>query len=171
MHSSSPEDSARSGAVSISASEVLAGTLFQSEAISPPQLNLPLDTRRATHEFFRKLTVDWMEAWKARDLPALDELLAEEFCYVSRRVKSMCVGKMEWLRMAVELYSLEDYEIDFLATRIHEYAAVVVYRLCLFVKPNHSDASEKYVVTDNWALNSHPGGPRWQTVSRQLLQL
>jgi hypothetical protein len=137
----------------------------------PPTKPISPDARsaaqklKATPQFFMDLTVDWTEAWKTRDRKKLDELVAEEFCFISRRVKNMCVGREEWLRMVTEQYKLEKYEIDFITVNVQQYAAIVVYRFSVMARPNHTNLPEEYIVTDAWTLN----GKRWQAISRELL--
>ncbi len=117
--------------------------------------------------FFEELTLEWMQAWKTRDRSRLEELVADQFCFISRRFKGMAIGKKEWLHMALDSYTLEDYQVRFLAFNLHECSAVIVYRFDVMARPNHSNIPEAFVVTDVWTLTA--GG--WKAISRQPLQL
>ena len=45
----------------------------------------------AAPQFFKDLSFEWMEAWKHRDLSVLNELVAGYFCFISQRVRHLCL--------------------------------------------------------------------------------
>jgi biotin synthase-related radical SAM superfamily protein len=118
-------------------------------------------------QFFKDLSREWMEAWKSRNKEKLNNLVAEDFLYISRMVKGMCVGKKEWLRMAMELYVLESYELQYIKVAIQAQAAIVIYKQIMKTRPDHTGESTLHIVTDVWALV----GGRWQAISRQPVQI
>jgi hypothetical protein len=118
-------------------------------------------------EFFSNLTNEWMEAWKWRNRPKLQDLVAEDFLYISRMVKGMSYGKKEWLRMCMELYELESYDMQFIRHTIREHLAIVLYKLTMRTRPDHTGEHTMHIVTDVWALIDQ----RWQAISRQPVQI
>src|SRR5882724_6169379 len=109
-------------------------------------------------QFFKDLSLEWMEAWKGRDKKRLNSILADDFLYISRMVKDMCVGKKEWLRMTMELYKLESYKLEFVCLKIREQLAIVVYKQTMKTSPDHTGESTLHIVTDVWTL----GDQGWQ---------
>jgi hypothetical protein len=118
-------------------------------------------------QFFKDLSVEWMDAWKIRNRTKLQEMVSDDFLYISRMVKGMCFGKKEWLRMCMELYELESYDMLFIRHSIQERLAIVLYKLTMRTKPDHTGEHGMHLVTDVWALIDH----RWQAVSRQPVQI
>lgn len=118
-------------------------------------------------QFFKDLSYDWMNAWKQRNHNQLDRLLAEDFSYIIKTKKSLRMDKVEWLRMALELYQLLDFQIDFITVTVHDHTAVVVYRIVMNARPNYTGEPEQYFMTDVWS--SHNG--QWQAISRQPMPL
>ena len=118
-------------------------------------------------QYFKDLSTEWMEAWKMRNKEKLIELVAEDFLYISRMVKGMCFGKKEWLRMCMELYELESYQLQFIRCHIQENLAIVLYKLTMRTMPDHTGEHGLHIVTDVWALTDQ----RWQAISRQPVQI
>ncbi len=114
-------------------------------------------------QFFKELTLQWMNAWKDRDRASLEHLLADNFNYISRNRKDLCMNKAEWLQMALEIYRLDKFEVDFISITVHEHACVVLYRTRQYARPNYTGEPEEFFVTDVWGNE----GDRWKAITRQ----
>ncbi|HMH21146.1 MAG TPA: nuclear transport factor 2 family protein [Puia sp.] len=118
-------------------------------------------------QLFKDLTIEWMEAWKCRDKKKLNHILAADFVYITRLVKGMWVGKKEWLRLTMELYEVESYELEFICLNIQEHLAIIVYKQVMKAIPDHTGDATLHLVTDVWTKD----GERWRAISRQTVQI
>jgi hypothetical protein len=114
----------------------------------------------------RKLTLEWMEAWKNRDLPKMEGILSENFFMINRLVSNLYSSREEWLRMAQQ-QAPHSYKVEFVKINVCGTTAVVLYRFLLVSAPQLNPDFQQYLVTDVWA---HCEGG-WKALSRQVLQL
>ena len=73
------------------------------------------------------------------------------------------MDKTEWLRMALEIYQLDNFEVDFISITIYEHTGVVVYKIIQDARPNYTGEPEAMFVTDVWSAD----GEQWKAISRQ----
>ena len=118
-------------------------------------------------QFFKNLSHEWMKAWKDRDQATLELLVADDFCFISKSYRGLSLSKQEWLRMVLDVYVLDEYQLIFLNIVIHQYTAIITYQVLLSSRPNYTGEPEKHLVTDVWSYHQD----RWQAVSRLPIPL
>ena len=109
----------------------------------------------------------WMEAVRARDLPALEPLLGAEFTLTTGRPGAEVRSRAEYLEVTRDHYVLEEFCFDDLVVHVHGDAAVVRSRYRQVGRMGEEDRTQPFLMTDVWFRRDG----RWQAVARHVSPL
>ena len=119
------------------------------------------------HEI-EKLERTLQSAVAARDLPALERLLGQEFTLTTGRPGHEVRGRAEYLEITASRYVIEEYRFDELEViELVPDAALVRSRYVQRGSMDGADRSQPFLMTDVWA--QRPSG--WQLVARHVSPL
>ncbi len=117
--------------------------------------------------YFKHLTLYWTNLWKDKDRTQLEQLLPDNFNYISKTRKKLCINKEEWLKLAMEGYPLDDYEMIFVNITIHPQTAIVVTHATLYAMAGYIGMPDQFILTDIWCLLNET----WKPVARTTVHL
>ncbi|MFT3822389.1 MAG: nuclear transport factor 2 family protein [Chitinophagaceae bacterium] len=121
----------------------------------------------ADEQFFQHQTHHWLNLWKAKDRTQLELLLPDNFNYISKTRRNFRIDKQGWLKLAMEGYPLDDYEVSFVNITIHPHTAIVVTRATLYAMAGYIGMPDEFVLTDIWCLLNET----WKPVARTTVHL
>jgi ketosteroid isomerase-like protein len=117
---------------------------------------------------FQSLETRVSTAIQAKDIPALDQLLAKDFAFnlfLEGRAPDV-MNRNEWLKTS-DIYTLVGFEIRYLAARVFGNVAIVrlqPHRTAFAGKTSQIDRSGEFAVVDVWTKD----GDTWRLSVRHL---
>ena len=100
---------------------------------------------------FRALEIAWSEAIRAQDRDRLESFLSPDYTLTVALPTGLSVTKREeWLRNAVTVYKIEEFEFTELAVRRFGEVAIVSSRYKQKATVNGRDRSGEAFLTDVW---------------------
>jgi hypothetical protein len=121
-------------------------------------------TMEANDALFLKLTTEVNRALQAKDGVALDRILAKDFAFsMFREGKTpQVMNRSEAIQTVGMWYTLEQFEIRYLAARVLGSAAVVRFQPLRKAELGTRDRSGEFAVVDIWLKD----GSEWRLSSR-----
>lgn len=111
------------------------------------------------------LTREYQAAVAARDLEALERLLAPEFTLTTGRPGNEVRGRAEYLRITADRYAIDEFAFEELEViELGPDAAVVRSRYVQRGSMDGADRSQPFLMTDVWARRA----AGWQLVTRHV---
>jgi ketosteroid isomerase-like protein len=110
----------------------------------------------------------WMAAVRSRDMPFLEALLGDEFTLTTARPGFEVRSRREWLEVTRSEYSIEEFEFEEVAVRVHGDAALVRSRFRQTGSINGQDRTTTYLMTDVFVRGGDHG---WLAVVRHVSPL
>jgi ketosteroid isomerase-like protein len=111
------------------------------------------------------LTREYQAAVAARDLDALERLLAPEFTLTTGRPGNEVRGRAEYLEITAGRYAIDEFAFEELEViDLGPEAAVVRSRYVQRGSMDGADRSQPFLMTDVWARRS----AGWQLVTRHV---
>lgn len=119
----------------------------------------------ADNALFQKLATEVQGAIPAKDLAALDRLIAKDFAFsmLVAGTAPQVLNREEFLRTG-SLYTLEQFELRNLAARVFGSTAVVRFQSLRRAEMGKVDLSGEFVVVDTWVKD----GDAWRLSIRFL---
>ncbi len=110
----------------------------------------------------KRLSVEWMQAWKDRDQAKLEEILAEDFVLILSASPDRPVARARWLEFALGDYVCESFEYK--SQSVHELGDIAIVASIYTQKAAVAgqDRSGEFFLTDVWQRRAG----RWQVVAR-----
>ena len=108
----------------------------------------------------KKLSADWMQAWKENNMPLLETILAPEFRLITSEFWIM--PRQVWLD---NIPNYICHEFRYLEQEVRLYGNTAIMQSCSSQKAEFkgNDRSGDFLITDVWV--QQPGG-NWQVVHR-----
>ena len=110
----------------------------------------------------KRLSVEWMQAWKDRDRAKLEGILAEDFVLILSASPDRPVARSRWLEFALGDYVCESFEYKSQSVRELGDIAIVASIYTQKAAVAGQDRSGEFFLTDVWQRRAG----RWQVVAR-----
>ena len=119
------------------------------------------DTQR-----FRDLTERWTAAAQARDIPALERFLADDFLFTSSLSSGGLQTRRQYVDFVTNVLGIESFRFSDLRVRRWGHAVVVHSRYHQLGSVLGESWSAEFLLTDVWIEN----GGEWRAVARHSSQ-
>ena len=116
----------------------------------------------ADREELARLETEWMAAMQARDLPRLDELVADGFRFTAIHLHPDPMTREQWMGAAMEGYSITTFAFEEMVIDVFGDTAVIHARYSQIASYATVNLSNVFRLTDVWSR--HTGN--WQVVAR-----
>jgi len=110
----------------------------------------------------KDLSIEWMDAWKAKDSAKLESILAPDFRLVFTAPTMKVMPRSKWMPLSLHGYDCEWFKYLEFDIRVYGNTAVVQSEYEQKAILNGTDRSGKFLLTDVWVKNKG----RWQVVHR-----
>jgi ketosteroid isomerase-like protein len=110
----------------------------------------------------KRLSVEWMQAWKDRDRAKLEGILADDFVLILSASPDRPVVRARWLEFALGDYVCESFEYKSQSVRELGDIAIVASIYTQKAAVGSQDRSGEFFLTDVWQRRAG----RWQVVAR-----
>ncbi len=110
----------------------------------------------------KRLSVQWMQAWKDRDRAKLEQILAEDYVLVISASPDRPVTRPAWLEFALGEYSCKSFEFKSQSVRDLGDMAIVASIYTQTASVGDQDRSGEFFLVDVW----HRRSGRWQVIAR-----
>jgi ketosteroid isomerase-like protein len=114
-------------------------------------------------ETFKALSLEWMDAWKARDRQTLERLTAKDMILFSAFFKSGFVERDQAIQSMMDSFKIYHYRCRFINIMVYEEFAVVNSILNVSLLSGLAADDDAYQVTDVWKKYNN----EWKLVCRQ----